>query len=115
LVDFWATWCGPCIALLPELRTVAEGLDREGAIVLSVSLDEDLEQARSFIAARQMDWPQALLGERDNPFARQQLGISSVPIYFVIDPEGNLVHRSFRLADAVAALEAAMEADQPTP
>ena len=53
-----------------------------------------------------MAWPQALLGERDNPIVRQQLGISSVPIYYVIDPQGKLIHRSFQLHDAVDALHA---------
>ena len=111
LVDFWATWCGPCIAQIPELKALAERLDPDRATVLSISLDEQLVQARSFIRAKQMNWPQAFLGDRDNPLVRQQLGISSVPIYFVIDPEGNLVHRSFRLADAVAALDKALNND----
>lgn len=109
LIDFWATWCGPCIAQLPELKSIAEKLDPERAALLSISLDEDVKKARAFIASKQMDWPQGLLGQRDNPLVRQQLGISSVPVYFVLDPTGKLIHRSFRLHDAVTALENALE------
>jgi thiol-disulfide isomerase/thioredoxin len=115
LVDFWATWCGPCIAHLPELGAVAKRLDPKRATVLSICLDEDLEQAKAFMATKEMDWPRGLLGERDNPLVRQQLGVSSVPICFVLDPEGKLVHRSFRLDEAVAALYAALEGKQPEP
>ena len=111
LVDFWATWCAPCVAKLPELKAIARGLDPDRAAILSVCLDEQVEEARRFIAKREMDWPQALLGNRDNPVVRQQLGISSVPIYYVIDPEGRLVDRSFELAEAVAALRSAMGTD----
>jgi thiol-disulfide isomerase/thioredoxin len=115
LVDFWATWCAPCVALIPELKSVAKELDPDRATLLSICLDENLEQAKSFIDAKQMIWPQAFLGDRDNPLVRQQLGISSVPIYFVIDPQGNLVHRSFRQADAVAVLENALANEKPVP
>jgi hypothetical protein len=63
------------------------------------------DYARDFISDHDMDWPQALLGEKDNPLVRQQLGISSVPIYYVLDPQGKLIHRSFRLKEAVELLE----------
>ncbi len=109
LIDFWATWCGPCIAHLPELKSIAEKIDPERSALLSISLDEDVKKARAFIASRQMDWPQGLLGQRDNPLVRQQLGISSVPVYFVLDPTGKLIHRSLRLHDAVSALEDALK------
>ncbi|BBO33141.1 redoxin domain-containing protein [Lacipirellula parvula] len=108
LVAFWATWCGPCISHLPELQAIAKELDPERATLLSISLDEDPAKARAFIAARQMDWPQGLLGQRDNPLVRQQLGVSSVPAYFVLDPSGKLVNRSSQLHEAVSALEQAL-------
>ena len=112
LIDFWATWCAPCVKTIPELKEVAKRFDSDRVVVLSVSLDEVLDHARQFITDQDMTWPQALLGERDNPIVRQQLGISSVPIYYVLDPQGKLIHRSFQLHDAVDALQKALAAGE---
>ena len=104
VLNFWATWCGPCVKSIPELRQLAKQSADDDVTILSISLDEQLNHAKKFIQNEKMDWPQALLGERDNPMVRKQLGISSVPVYYVLDPEGQLRHRSFRLSDAADAL-----------
>ncbi len=97
---------------IPELKEVAKRFDSDRVVVLSVSLDEELDHARKFIADQNMHWDQALLGDRDNPIVRQQLGISSVPVYYVLDPQGRLIHRSFQLTDAVDALEKELAAGE---
>ncbi|WP_153557996.1 TlpA family protein disulfide reductase [Roseimaritima sediminicola] len=105
LIDFWATWCAPCIKQLPDVRTAANRWDSEKVAVLSVSLDEDSDHARKFILEKQVDWPQALLAGRDTPVVRQQLGISSVPIHYVLDPEGTILLRTFKLDEAVTFID----------
>ena len=112
LIDVWATWCAPCVKAIPDLKAAAGRFDDDKVVVLSVGLDEDLDHARKFIRDHEMDWPQALLGKRDSPMVRKKLGISSVPLYYVLDPEGKLVHRSFRWEDAVESLEEALATEE---
>lgn len=102
LVDFWATWCAPCVKQIPDLRSAVGKWDAEQVAVLSVCLDDDPDQARKFILENDMNWPQALLAGRDSPVVRQQLGISSVPVHYVLDPDGVVLHRAFQLDDAIS-------------
>lgn len=57
LVDFWATWCAPCLAELPELRGLRERLGPRGFEILGVSVDRDLRDLRKFVRQRPPDWP----------------------------------------------------------
>lgn len=101
LIDCWATWCAPCIAQIPNLRSAVASWKESPVTVLSISLDEDADRARRFIQEKEMNWPQGMLGSRNSEFIRQQLGISSVPMHFVLDAEGKLLHRAFKLHSAI--------------
>ncbi|MEM6364312.1 MAG: TlpA disulfide reductase family protein [Planctomycetota bacterium] len=105
LIDFWATWCKPCVKEIPEIRAIVDRWDSNKVAILSANLDEDVDHARRFISKREMNWPQALLAGKDGPVVRQQLGISSVPVYYVLDEEGNVAHRAFRLNEAVSFID----------
>ncbi len=113
LIDCWATWCAPCIAAIPELRRAAASWDEDRVAVLSVSLDDDAAKARRFIREQDMSWPQGLLGSRDNGFTRSQLGISSVPVHFVLDGDGKLLHRTLKLDDAIDFLNRQLAKAEP--
>src|SRR5688572_9845660 len=56
LIDFWATWCGPCIADLPNLKQRWARYRNEQFVLLGVSLDDDLEGWRSFVRSEGIDW-----------------------------------------------------------
>ena len=64
LIDFWATWCGPCIAEIPELQAVHDRFGKdERFAMLSLSLDADKEAPRKFVAEKGLPWRQGFVGD----------------------------------------------------
>ena len=96
LVDYWATWCGPCVAELPKVKAAYERLHPKGFEIVGISFDSDKERLQSFLAKEQMPWPQYFDGKRwDNDLGRQY-GITSIPAMWLVDKKGNLVDMSAR-------------------
>src|SRR6476469_5575079 len=89
LLDFWATWCGPCRAALPHMQTIATTFDGEPLVVLSVSIDQDEQKWKDFIAKNGMTWPQYLDGGFTGPVARL-FSVNAIPHTFTIDADGVL-------------------------
>jgi thiol-disulfide isomerase/thioredoxin len=89
LLDFWATWCGPCRAALPHMQKIARKFEGEPLVVLSVSLDEDERKWKDFIAKNGMTWPQYLDGGFSGPVARL-FSVNAIPHTFTIDADGVL-------------------------
>ena len=65
LLDFWATWCGPCIGEIPQLQAVHDAFGKdERFAILSLSVDEKIEEPKKFQEKRRLPWSQAFLGRR---------------------------------------------------
>lgn len=108
LVDLWATWCAPCLAAFPELSKLHDELSSQKEFVLlGVSLDRDVASAKEFAARRKLAWPQGFLGGVET-IVRERLGITTVPAYLLVDPEGRLVARSTIVAEVRKALDEAL-------
>jgi thiol-disulfide isomerase/thioredoxin len=100
LVDFWATWCGPCVAELPNLRAVHDAFGAEVLEVVGVSLDDERDSLTRFLGARPLPWPQIFFDEEgkrgwNNPLARRY-AINAIPRLLVVDPEGRLAASGVR-------------------
>jgi thiol-disulfide isomerase/thioredoxin len=92
LVDFWATWCAPCVRSLPELVALRREFGEQGLAVVGVSSDREPAALREFLARHaDVDWPQLFSRDtRDwHPMAREA-GIDSIPRIFLIDRKGVL-------------------------
>jgi len=98
LLDFWATWCGPCIAGLPELKEIFAKYHPRGFEILGVSLDKEKDTLQKFLADEKMTWPQHFDGTGwDNTLVRNY-EIEGIPTLWLIDKKGNLRNLSGRVA-----------------
>lgn len=100
LIDFWATWCGPCREELPYLKTAFEEFAPKGFTIYGVSLDNDSEAWKTFITEQGMSWPNTIAVEngKSNPIV-EEYGIRSIPSNFLISPEGKIVAKQLRGAE----------------
>jgi peroxiredoxin/Tfp pilus assembly protein PilF len=89
LIDFWATWCGPCRAALPHVREIAKKFEGQPLVVLSVSIDTDENKWKKFIAKNEMTWPQYCDHGFEGPVARL-FDVQAIPHTFTIDADGVL-------------------------
>ena len=88
LVQFWASWCGPCKRQLPSLRRVHERFAPLGLATLGLSLDEDPAAWDAAVKGLDLPWPQGRLA------AGGDAGVSSVPAYWLLDPAGRIVAKA---------------------
>ena len=90
VLDFWATWCPPCRASLPELKDLTKKYAGRNVVLLSMSADDDENAWRDFIAKKQMTWPQ--YWDKDHHMA-ELFGVHSYPTYILIDPDVLILQR----------------------
>ncbi|RMG41996.1 MAG: thioredoxin [Planctomycetota bacterium] len=105
LVSYWATWCVPCTASLPQLRALYEQYHDKGFEIVGVCLDSTPENVPAFLHKHHVSWPQIYEpGGLDSPPA-QQYGVISLPTIFLLDREGKVVSQSTSPADLKAQLD----------
>jgi thiol-disulfide isomerase/thioredoxin len=90
LIDFWATWCGPCVGEIPHVKEAYDKNHPKGFEIVGVSLDQEKGSLTEFVSGHSMEWPQYFDGQGwDNKLAGQ-FGITSIPAMWLIDKKGNL-------------------------
>jgi len=115
LLDFWASWCSPCLADIPELKSVYQRFHTQGFEIIGLNSeaigqkDSDAEflksgeaRAREIVGTRSVNWPQSV-NATSLPVA-SRFGVESLPAKFLIDREGRLVARISKVSELEAVL-----------
>jgi thiol-disulfide isomerase/thioredoxin len=95
VIDFWATWCGPCVADMPRMKALYQKYRGKGVDFIGVSLDlpEDeggLKCLRDYVAKNEIRWPQYYQGEGWDSRFSSACGIHEIPTVFLLDTDGKL-------------------------
>jgi peroxiredoxin len=99
LVDFWATWCGPCMAELPNVLAAYEKYHDKGFEIVGVSLDEKLEELKTTLAEKKMTWQQYFDGKGWDSEVPKKYGIIEIPATFLLDRDGRIVAQDLHGTD----------------
>jgi thiol-disulfide isomerase/thioredoxin len=96
LVDFWATWCGPCVAEIPNMLAEYEKYHDKGFEVVGISLDEERADVEKFVVENKIPWPIIFAGKGWQDPVAQFYGISGIPQLVLIGRDGNVITLDIR-------------------
>jgi thiol-disulfide isomerase/thioredoxin len=102
VIDFWATWCPPCLSEIPGYIALQEKYGQAGLVIVGISLDSEApEEVKQFVAQHHMNYP-VVLGDESvtTPFG----GVEEIPTTFIVDRQGNIRYRKVG-AEETAAFE----------
>ena len=91
LVDFWATWCGPCVVKLPEIQAAYTKYHDKGFEVVGISLDEEKDALQKFVKQKKMPWPEFFDGKRWENKLAVKYGVDATPTGYLLDRDGKII------------------------
>jgi len=105
LIDFWASWCGPCIAEFPSLKEAYGRFRDKGFEVLGVSIDKNRNSWLDAVKKHELPWPQVIDRQGDEAIALKKYAASVIPTTYLLDPNGKIIAKNLK----GKALEAFLE------
>lgn len=90
IINFWATWCAPCIQEFPNMKIMYNKFKGKGVQFIGVSLDDDIEDLRGFVKQEEVEWPQIFDGKRWKGVIPSLYHVQAIPIIFVLDRENRI-------------------------
>ena len=100
ILDFWATWCGPCVASMPEMKLIRESFAKHGVQIIGIAADTK-EDVAAFCTQNEIPWPNIV--DTDEALVKR-FGVVAFPTLMVIDKNGKQVISDIEKAELVADL-----------
>ena len=96
LIDFWGTWCNPCITLIPELKEIKAEFEDKNFTIVSVAYDRDAQKVLDFVEKEQMNWDHVFVSQTqtDKNSLVEKLKVTSFPTTILIAPDGKIIARN---------------------
>lgn len=108
LIDFWASWCGPCRRENPNVKRIYDMYKDRGFEIYGVSLDNNADRWKAAIAKDGLTWPHVSDLKGWQSSAAQLYGVRGIPATFLIDEEGRIIKTNFRSHELAGLLEQAL-------
>lgn len=106
LVDFWATWCGPCMRAAPDIRALYDRHHEQGFDVVGINLDRDPDALTKYLDKENPPWANVIA--EDAKKIAEELGIHAIPALLLVDKEGKIIATSHSISEIAAALKKAL-------
>jgi len=111
LVDFWATWCGPCRREMPHVKALYEKYKEKGFDIVAVSLDRDLDALAQYLKENNIAWTN-LAGDETQELAKKY-GVRGIPTMMLIDQTGKIIDISHNVAKLAPQVEPLLNGKKP--
>ncbi len=108
VLDFWATWCGPCRLALPHFKELWSKYKTKDVVFIGVSLDKDLNKWKQFIKDENMEWLHVADGNFWQNAVAQKYSVESIPSVWVLDKSGVIQGKNLYGAEVDKAIEKAI-------
>jgi len=96
IIDFWATWCGPCTGEIPSLVELYNLFHNKGLEIVGISLDTDRGKLKSFLSEHKMKWPQYYDGKGWQNEISSRFGVNSIPQIVLLGRDGVVLSKNIR-------------------
>jgi len=96
LIDFWATWCGPCVKEIPNVKQVYEKYHKQGFEIISISLDQSKSDCERYIKRNKMDWNHICDGGGWQAKLAVRFGVRGIPQMYLLGKDGKVVSANAR-------------------
>lgn len=107
LLDFWGTWCVPCLSGIPKLKQLYEKFQNKPFEIVGIAVDEDAQKVKKIVKGRGIPWTQIFqnINDKSNTSIQYKYKVSKYPSTFLLNPEGKIIAIDPDYAEIVKLLQ----------